>query len=179
ERGERYVLQAEELRAAMGSFAAGVTIITTLDAEGKHQAMTATAFTPVSLQPPLCLICIDRRARTHAPLLLHGAFGVSVLGADQEAIAAQCAAPLQDRLAGVRWRPGTRTGCPLIHGAVAAMECQLLEVHPGGDHDILLGLVESVQVREGKPLVYWRARYAALRTPALEQPAQVAESLAG
>lgn len=173
------MLRNEELRAAMGSFAAGVTIITTLDADGNHQAMTATTFTPVSLQPPLCLICIDRRARTHAPLLLHGSFGVNVLGADQEAIATQCAAPVRDRLAGVRWHPGMRTGCPLLHGALAVLECQLVEVHPGGDHDILLGLVESVQVREGKPLVYWRSRYAALRTPALEQLPQAAESRAG
>lgn len=173
------MLQAEEFRAAMGSFATGVTIVTTLDAGGRHEAMTATAFTAVSLQPPLCLVCIDQRARAHAPLLLHGSFGVSILGTDQEAVAAQCAAPIRDRLAGLRWRPGAHTGCPLLGGALAVMECQLVEVHRAGDHDILVGLVESVQVREGKPLLYWRARYGALRTPATEPLQHAVDSLPG
>jgi flavin reductase (DIM6/NTAB) family NADH-FMN oxidoreductase RutF len=163
----------------MGSFAAGVTIITARDAEGCHQAMTATAFTAVSLQPPLCLVCIDRRARAHGPLLLHGSFGVSILGLDQEAVAAQCAAPVQDRLAGVRWQPGSQTGCPLITGALAAMECQLVQVHAGGDHDILVGLVQSARVREGRPLLYWRSRYGALRTSSVEQAQQAVDSIAG
>lgn len=173
------MLRADEFRAAMASFATGVTIVTTLDADGGHQAMTATAFTAVSLQPPLCLVCIDRRARAHAPLLLHGSFGVSILGTDQEAIAAQCAAPVRDRLAGLRWRPGARTGCPLLGGALAVMECQVVQVHEGGDHDILVGLVESVQVREGKPLLYWRARYGSLRTPSAEQLQHAVDSMPG
>lgn len=173
------MLRADEFRAAMGSFASGVTIVTTLGADGSQQAMTATAFTAVSLQPPLCLVCVDRRARAHAPLLLHGSFGVNILGADQEAAATQCAAPVRDRLAGLRWRPGTRTGCPLLNGALAVLECQLVEVHAGGDHDILLGLVQSVQVREGKPLLYWRARYGALRTPSAEQPQHAVDSMPG
>lgn len=173
------MLRAEEFRAAMGSFATGVTIVTTRGDDGTHQALTATAFTAVSLQPPLCLVCVDRRARAHAPLLLHGSFGVSILGTDQEAIAAQCAAPVKDRLAGLRWRPGIHTGCPLLSGALAVMECQLVEVHAGGDHDILLGLVESVQVREGKPLLYWRARYGALRMPSAEHPQRAVDGMPG
>lgn len=173
------MLQADEFRAAMGSFATGVTIVTTLDAGGCHQAMTATAFTAVSLEPPLCLVCIDRRARAHAPLLVHGCFGVSILGSDQESAATQCAAPVRDRLAGLRWRPGARTGCPLLSGALAVLECQVVQVHAGGDHDILVGLVQSVQVREGRPLLYWRARYGALRPPALEQPQHGVGSVPG
>jgi flavin reductase len=173
------VLPAEDFRAAMGSFASGVTIVTTLDASGTPHALTATAFTAVSLQPPLCLLCIDRRSRAHAPLLLQGAFGVSILGADQEAVAAQCAAPVRDRLAGLRWRPGSRSGCPLLGGALAVLECQLLEVHSGGDHDILVGLVESAQVRDGKPLLYWRSRYGALRTAPLDPVQRAADSMAG
>ena len=70
-------------KAAMASFAAGVTIITTIDADGTPQAVTATAFSSVSLSPPLCLVCIDKRTRTHGPLLLKGCFAVNILRAEQ------------------------------------------------------------------------------------------------
>jgi flavin reductase (DIM6/NTAB) family NADH-FMN oxidoreductase RutF len=156
------VVPAEDFKAAMASFAAGVTIVTTLDAKGLPQAMTATAFSSVSLEPPLCLVCIDRRSRAYVPLLAQGCFAISILSADQEAISAHFAAPIADRFAGIRWRPGEVTHCPIILGALAFMECHLVEVHAGGDHDILLGRVDSGQIREGTPLVYWRGRYSSL-----------------
>jgi flavin reductase (DIM6/NTAB) family NADH-FMN oxidoreductase RutF len=156
------VLPAEAFKAAMASFAAGVTVVTTLDTEGRPHAMTATAFSSVSLDPPLCLVCIDRRSRAHVPLLTQGCFAVSILNADQEAISARFAAPIADRFAGVAWKPGALTRCPIVLGALASMECHLVEVHAGGDHDILLGRVDSAQVREGRPLVYWRGRYSSL-----------------
>jgi flavin reductase (DIM6/NTAB) family NADH-FMN oxidoreductase RutF len=158
------VLPAEDFRAAMGSFAAGVTVITALDAAGIPQAMTATSFSSLSLDPPLCLVCMDRRARAYVPLLTQGCFGVSILSADQEEISSRFAAPVADRFAGVSWRPGAATGCPMIVGALAFLECHLVEVHAGGDHDILVGRVDTVKVRDGKPLVYWRGRYAGLHS---------------
>ena len=103
----------------MASFAAGVTIVATLDAEGNPQAMTATAFSSVSVEPPLCLVCIDRRSRTYVPLLTQGCFAVSILSAEQEAISARFAAPVADRFAGIRWRSAELTGCPVILGALA------------------------------------------------------------
>ncbi len=156
---------ADEFKAAMASFAAGVTIITTLDEAGSPHAMTATAFSSVSASPPLCLICIDKRARPYRPLLLRGSFAVNILSAQQQALSAQFASSLPDRFAGVDWRHGDITGCPLIDGALAWMECQVVEVHSGGDHDIFLGQLASVQVREGSPLVYWRGSYSSLPPP--------------
>jgi len=160
----------EDFKAAMGSFAAGVTIVTTLDGEGTPQAMTATAFSSVSLDPPLCLVCIDRRSRAYVPLLRQGCFAVSILSADQEAISDRFASPVADRFADIHWRPGVVTACPVIVGALAVIECRLAEVHAGGDHDIVLGQVHSVQVREGQPLVYWRGRYSSLPAPASAEP---------
>lgn len=162
---EAPIVSAAEFKAAMASFAAGVTIITTIDASGAPQALTATAFSSVSVSPPLCLVCIDKRARTHQPLLRQGCFAVSILSAEQEQLSARFAAPIADRFAGVRWRPGEVTGCPIIHGALAYMECQVVEVHSGGDHDIFLGAVTSVQVRDGTPLVYFRGSYSSLPPP--------------
>jgi flavin reductase (DIM6/NTAB) family NADH-FMN oxidoreductase RutF len=124
--------------------------------------MTATAFSAVSLHPPLCLVCIDRRSRAHMPMLQQGCFAVNILSSEQESLSARFAAPVTDRFAGIPWRPGVLTGCPVITGALAMMECHLVEVHAGGDHDILVGRVDSVHVREGRPLVYWRGRYSTL-----------------
>jgi len=155
-------ITSENFRAAMGSFAAGVTVITTLDAAGTPQAATATAFSSVSLSPPMCLVCIDRRARTYQPLLVHGCFAVNILRADQQWLSARFASAVPDRFANVPWNPGDVTGCPLIVGALAWMECRIAEIHSGGDHDIFLGRPAAVQVGEGSPLVYWRGGYSSL-----------------
>jgi flavin reductase (DIM6/NTAB) family NADH-FMN oxidoreductase RutF len=153
---------AENFRAAMASFAAGVTVVTTLDDEEQPQAVTATAFSSVSLDPPLCLVCIDRRGRTYRPLLFKRRFAVNILRSDQAWISAEFASAQPDRFARVAWRPGRATGCPLIEDALAWMECEVVEVHSGGDHDIFLGRPASVAVNDGEPLVYWRGSYSSL-----------------
>lgn len=161
-------VSAEEFRAAMGSFAAGVTVITTLDELGAPQAVTATAFSSVSLSPPLCLVCIAKRTRTYRPLLMKGSFAVNMLRAEQEWLSARFASSVMDRFASVAWEPGRVTGCPIIEGALVSLECQVVEVHSGGDHDIFLGTPRSVRVQEGVPLVYWRGGYSSLPPPRLD-----------
>src|SRR4026208_715603 len=99
-------ISAEEFRAAMGSFAAGVTIVTSIDARGVPSALTATAFSSVSMSPPLCLVCIDKRARTYEPVKLKGCFAVNILNSDQQDLSARFASPIADKFAGVAWRPG-------------------------------------------------------------------------
>lgn len=164
---KQHEVRAEEFKAAMGSFAAGVTIVTTLDARGAPQAVTATAFTSVSLQPPLCLICIDKRTRTYEPLLLKGHFAVNMLRAEQEWLSERFASRVQDRFASVAWYAGAVTGCPLIEDALVSLECRVVEVHQGGDHDIFIGSPLSVCVNEGAPLVYFRGNYSSLPPPPL------------
>lgn len=158
-------IDPEIFKAAMGSFAAGVTIITTIDPDGTPQAVTATAFSSVSMDPPLCLVCIDRRARTYRPLLLNGRFAVNILRAEQEWLSARFASSVADRFAEVAWIPGEITGCPLLEDALAWMECEVVEVHSGGDHDIFLGRPAAVEVSDGSPLVYWRGSYSSLPPP--------------
>jgi flavin reductase (DIM6/NTAB) family NADH-FMN oxidoreductase RutF len=160
-----HVVAPEEFRSAMGCFAAGVTVVTTLDADGVPQAVTATAFSSVSLSPPLCLVCIAKRTRTYQPLLMRGSFAVNILRAEQEWLSARFASSVVDRFASVPWQPGRITGCPLIEGALVALECQVVEVHSGGDHDIFLGSPKSVRVYGGAPLVYWRGNYSSLPPP--------------
>jgi flavin reductase (DIM6/NTAB) family NADH-FMN oxidoreductase RutF len=163
---EESTITSEQFKSAMSSFAAGVTIITTIDSHGVPQAMTATAFSSVSMSPPLCLVCIDRRARTHHPVLLKGCFAVNILNADQQSLSARFASRVPDKFAGVLWRHGDVTGCPIIEGALAWLECKVSEVHSGGDHDIFLGQIFAVQVNDGSPLIYFRGSYSSLPPPA-------------
>lgn len=159
------LVSADRFRAAMASFAAGVTIVTTVDSLGRPHALTATAFSSVSLTPPLCLVCIDKRARTYRPLVSSGCFAVNILNADQRSLSVHFSSALADKFEAVRWRPGDATGCPMIDGALAWMECSVVEVYSGGDHDIFLGRVASVHVHDGTPLVYWRGSYSSLPPP--------------
>ncbi|HEU5271879.1 MAG TPA: flavin reductase family protein [Jatrophihabitans sp.] len=132
-----------ELRNIFGMFATGVTVITATAAAGAH-GMTANAFTSVSLRPPLVLVCVLRSGLMHHAILDGKAFGISVLSSRQRPLAQYFAdrrrhdSPEFDV---VDWRPGTRTGVPIIGGALAWMECRLDTVYDGGDHSIFLGEV--------------------------------------
>jgi len=159
---------ASNFRAAMASFAAGVTIVTTMDSSNRPHALTATAFSSVSLSPPLCLVCIDRRSRTYQSVVRTGCFAVNILNADQQSLSVHFASATIDKFEVVRWRAGDVTGCPIIEGALAWMECSVAEIYSGGDHDIFLGRVASVRVHDGTPLVYWRGSYSSL-PPAPEE----------
>lgn len=155
------VTQAE-FRRAMGSFATGVTVIT-VDHEGEVHGMTANAFTSVSLDPLLVLVCVDHKARTHAHLHEKKRFGVNVLAENQRVISEYYALPAPahryaEREAGARF-DRTKHGTPVLHGALAYLECRLHTAQDAGDHTIFIAEVEDVVVREGNPLLYFRGEY--------------------
>jgi flavin reductase (DIM6/NTAB) family NADH-FMN oxidoreductase RutF len=152
----------EDFRKALGCFATGVTVIT-VDHEGAVHGMTANAFTSVSLDPLLVLVCVDRRARTHTHLHAKKRFGVNVLSEDQKTISEYYARAAQDhqqaeREAGARF-DRTAHGTPVLHGALAYLECHLHSAQDAGDHTIFIAEVEEVVVREGDPLLYYRGQY--------------------
>ena len=155
-------LNSSEFRQAMGSFATGVTIIT-VDLDGEVHGMTANAFASVSLDPVLVLVCVDHNTRTHAHLHAKKRFGINVLRADQRAISEYYARP--DRThehaeteAGARFER-TAHGTPMLHGALAYLECRLHSSQEAGDHTIFIAEVEDVVVRSGEPLLFFRGRY--------------------
>jgi flavin reductase (DIM6/NTAB) family NADH-FMN oxidoreductase RutF len=158
-------IKPADFKAAMASFAAGVTVVTTLDSTDGPQALTATAFSALSASPPLCLVCVDKRARAHPALLERKRFAVNILSATQRALSLQFSNRTGDKFAGVDWSRGPATGCPLIPGSLAFVECETVEVYGGGDHDIFVGRLLDVKVRDGEPLVYFRGSYAALMGP--------------
>ena len=131
------------LRHGYGAFATGVTVVT-VGGDAPH-AMTANAFSTVSLDPPLVLVCVGRDALMHDSLAEAGRFAVSVLASHQEPVARYYAdrrRPLgREQFDFTGWQPGTRCGAPLLAGAAAHLECELWRTYDGGDHTIFLGRV--------------------------------------
>jgi flavin reductase (DIM6/NTAB) family NADH-FMN oxidoreductase RutF len=151
----------EEFRAAMGRFASGVTVVTAKCADDVACGMTVSAFSSLSLEPPLILVCIDKRASIHDYLKEGAHFAVNILGEEQEVISRRFASKDEDRFSGVGYKDGI-TGAPLLDGSIAYIECRVAHVYPGGDHTIVVGEVIHAQVTDGRPLAYFRGGYAQL-----------------
>ncbi|HVU01878.1 MAG TPA: flavin reductase family protein [Polyangiaceae bacterium] len=153
----------DAFKAAMASFAAGVTVITAVDEAGVPYGLTATAFSSVSKTPPLCLVCVSRDADAYPAITRSQRFAVNFLSSDQQAVSATFATHGADKFAALSHRPGRATGCPLLDGALAAIECEVSSVIPAGDHDVFIGAITGIVLGEGAPLVYFRGRYADVR----------------
>jgi flavin reductase (DIM6/NTAB) family NADH-FMN oxidoreductase RutF len=159
-------LDARSYRDIWGSFATGVTIITTA-VDGWFHGMTANGVTSVSLDPLLMIVCVDKSTRCHGQLRSAGKFGVSFLGQDQEAVSATFAKrgdPECGTLRGIAFHLGPE-GTPIVDGSMAYLECRLAEVLPGGDHDIFLGeaLGGEILRTDAAPLLFFRGKYRQLR----------------
>ncbi|MFE2756892.1 flavin reductase family protein [Actinosynnema sp. NPDC059335] len=136
-------MEETSLRDAMSLFATGVTVLTV---GGEHiHGMTANAFTSVSLDPPLVLVCIAHSAVMHDAIAKTGRFGVSIMGADQRDTAKYFAdkrRPLgPEQFDAVDWVEGRHSAAPLLNGSLAWLECELVRSHDGGDHTIFVGRV--------------------------------------
>src|ERR1700749_2431088 len=129
-------VSASDFRQAMGHFATGVTVVTSVDEEGDPVGTTASAVSSLSLDPPLVLVCFDLGSLTLRGVRRAGAWD------------------------GVRPRPGP-TGSPRLDGVLAVLECTVENSLPGGDHEIVVGRVHDVEVAYGEaaPLLYWRGSY--------------------
>jgi flavin reductase (DIM6/NTAB) family NADH-FMN oxidoreductase RutF len=155
---------AIEFRHAMGHFATGVTVVTSVDASGAPVGTTANAVTSLSLDPPLVLVCFDLTSLTLEAIRTHGAFAVNVLAAPQQHLSANFARRgLAAAWDGVRHRRGP-TGSPRLDDVLAALECTVEHAIPGGDHEIIVGRVQHVETspRPVAPLLYYRGSYAKL-----------------
>ena len=148
-----------EFRSALGSFATGVTIVTTMSEDGEPVGLTANSFSSVSLDPPLVLFCLDRRSYSYAHFQTSTHFVVNILSAEQVDISNHFAKPSVDKWDDVSFDL-CGVGCPAFSDALAVFECQTREIHEAGDHIIIIGEVESFSRREtGDPLLYFRGRY--------------------
>lgn len=154
--------QNQAYRKALGRFATGVTVATCATRDGQRIGVTVNSFTSVSLDPPLVLFCLRKEARSLAAFQAAGAFVVNVLSRAQRDLSIRFAGDATD-WDGVAYETMV-TGAPAFPDGLAAFDCRLEAVYPGGDHVILLGRVVAFAsaVEGGTPLLYDRGRYAGL-----------------
>lgn len=154
-----------KLRQAFGTFATGVTVIGSTAPDGRPVGATANSFTSLSLNPPLLLVCLDLRSKTLEAIHRTGSFSVNVLSEGQREISNAFASKRDDKFDTLDWRPGG-TGAPLIGDSIGWFDCRLHAAHPGGDHEILVGLIEDFGETALGPLGYFKGGYF---LPSLEQ----------
>ena len=148
---------------ALGAFATGVTLATTASGDGDWHGITANAVLSVSLEPPLVLLSVQHGTRMHAALDRADNFALSILAADQEDVARYFADSSQphDAAAFARFPHHTAaTGAPLLDGALAHVDCAIVDAHPAGDHTLFIGRVLHLAAAEsGEPLLYFRRAF--------------------
>ncbi|HET9521560.1 MAG TPA: flavin reductase family protein [Candidatus Limnocylindrales bacterium] len=153
----------DTFRAVMGHFVTGITVVTTF-ADGSPQGITVNALSSVSLEPPLVMVALDRRRFITPSVRASGRYAVNVLSEDQQDLS-DCFAgapvlPGRDAFCGAAWTPGS-TGLPLLDGAIATLECTVVETFHAGDHELFIGRVDALghHERQPMPLLYYRRRY--------------------
>jgi flavin reductase (DIM6/NTAB) family NADH-FMN oxidoreductase RutF len=144
------------LRSVMASYPTGVTIVATRDAAGAPLGLTVNAFTSVSLEPPMVLICIGRSSASHDRLIASGSFAVSMLSEAQADLAKRFARqPSEGRFDGVAWWQAP-SGNPILEGATAWIDCSIERVVEAGDHTIILGHARSCGATDTPALLFHR-----------------------
>ncbi len=158
---------AADFRAALGGFATGVTVLTTRGDDHAY-GMTANAFSSLSLDPPLVLVCVKSGAEGSGHVDQNGVFAVNILAADQEALSRHFASKDRprgrDAFRGIGHRTAV-TGSPVLDGVVGYLDCRLHERRSVGDHEILIGEVLALDSTNREPLLFHRGGYRLLRAP--------------
>ena len=156
-------IEPELFRKVMGHFVTGVSVVAALQ-NGRPLGITVNALSSASLNPALVMVALDRRRFLTPIVRAAGRYGVSILGEDQQALS-DCFAgapvtPGREAFCGAAWHLGP-TGLPLIDGAIATLECTVVETFSAGDHDLFIGRVETLASEEHHPmpLLYYRRRY--------------------
>lgn len=150
-------------RRVLARYATGVVVVS-VAVDGVDHAMTANSFASVSLDPPLVLVCVERRARFHSAVTSANTWAVSILGGPSREAASWFATrgrPLRGQFAGFPTTRGAASGALMLDDALGRMECATEAIHPGGDHDIVVGRVVAMDLTEDgsdetAPLIYYR-----------------------
>ena len=156
-------INPKDFRNTVGLFATGITVITSVDENGKAIGLTANSFTSVSLNPPIVLVCIDRAVTSFSAFQNAGEFAVNVLSSDQTEISNRFATSGDEKWLGVKYE--TWMGrAPILPNCLANIECKTREIYDSGDHIIITGDVTNLSSTDGNPLIYWKGQYAHLRS---------------
>jgi len=159
-------VSSDSLRNVLGRRAATVAIATARVGERVH-GMTVTAFTEVSLDPPLVLVCADKSSDTHPVIAEGGVFALNLLASDQAVLSNRFASKKDEerRFEGIVWETEA-TGAPILPGTLGALDCRVVAAHEAGDHVIYIGRIEALRVADDRePLLYHRGSYGVFRPP--------------
>jgi 3-hydroxy-9,10-secoandrosta-1,3,5(10)-triene-9,17-dione monooxygenase reductase component len=171
--------EPRRFRQVLGHFCTGVTVITTVDEDGPA-GFACQSFAAVSLEPPLVLFCPSRASATWPRIARAGHFCANVLAADQRDLArvfAVSGATGTDKFAGLRWSPAP-AGAPILDGVLTWVGCTVEAVHEAGDHRVVVGRVRALgNCRPGKPLLFYRGRYAATAARPADGPPEIVDTL--
>jgi flavin reductase (DIM6/NTAB) family NADH-FMN oxidoreductase RutF len=149
-------------RRTCAQFTTGITVVTTLDDEGRPHGMTVNSFSSVSLDPPLVLVSIDLRNAILGHFISSSWFAINILGEHQEDLSRRFSSASENRFLDLSWHAGV-SGTPLLDGVLAQLECSVVRTFEVGDHTVLIGEVRRAGYSEGKPLVYFDSAYRNLR----------------
>ncbi|MDP2701839.1 MAG: flavin reductase family protein [Candidatus Rokubacteria bacterium] len=164
------MISPDEFRRVLGHFCSGVTVITTMDPQGRPAGLTASAFTSVSLTPPMVLVCVAHDAHSYQALAAAKRFAVNILAGHHEAVstrfATKPAAHPSEKFEGVDFRQSA-LGLPVLKDSLAELECETVHAYPAGDHTIFVGRVEAADAHgdaDLEPLLYYRGKYRRIHT---------------
>jgi 3-hydroxy-9,10-secoandrosta-1,3,5(10)-triene-9,17-dione monooxygenase reductase component len=167
------VTEAAEFRKVLGHFCTGVTVITGAGPVG----FACQAFAALSLDPPLVLFCPGRSSRTWAAIEQTGHFCVNVLAENQRELSTVFGRSAGDKFASAGWTPAP-SGAPVLDGVLTWVDCVVAEVHPAGDHFIVVGRVSQLgPYRDAQPLLFYRGRYTATDEAAETVPNALLDNL--
>jgi flavin reductase len=153
-------IDSKKQRQIMGHFATGVTVVTT-DGEAGSHGMTANAFASLSLDPPLVMVAVDKRAAMLEFLKTNRCFAVSILRRDQEEISRRFARPGPKDFSDLNITTSA-TGSPILADGIAFIDCRVYEILPGGDHEIFIGEILTGDHQGGDPLLFYAGSYRRL-----------------
>jgi 3-hydroxy-9,10-secoandrosta-1,3,5(10)-triene-9,17-dione monooxygenase reductase component len=148
-----------KFRQVLGHFSTGVSVITAVHNDAPV-GLAVGSFASLSLDPPLVLVCPGSQSSSWPKIREVGSFCVNILGANQEHVCRVFASKEPDKFASIGWEASPITGAPRIEGVLAWIDCDIETVHPGGDHDIVIGRVRDLDASdEHGPLVFYRGGY--------------------
>lgn len=146
-------------RDALGRFASGVTVVTAPAGEGGIAGLTASAFSSLSIDPPLVLVCVGEKSASRAAFKASPYFAVHILAESQEEAAMAFARSGDDKASGIPWTPSER-GTPMLDDYLVALECERMEEFHGGDHAIIIGHIIDIRMSDctRAPMTYYRGQ---------------------
>lgn len=163
-------VDSHTFRDALARFPSGVCVVTTVDGAGQHTGFTASAFSALSLDPPLVLVCLDQHADSYPAFSVSDRFAVSILAANQAHLASHFATKGISKFDGLSLLPGSEVGALLIPDSIVQLECRMHQTIPAGDHTILIGEVLAAYLNPGEPLVHYDRQYGAFQPSETSNP---------